>query len=79
MQREHKLLAKPCAPYDSVGRADTIVHQSAIDAVMVQFDTDWNIANELAAWTIDGNKSTYEYDLTGQLTRSGSCNAWSTR
>jgi RHS repeat-associated protein len=37
---------------------------------MAQFDSDWNVADELAAWTIDGKKSTYQYDLTGQLTKA---------
>ena len=64
----NQLVGKTIRTYDSVGRTDLISHRSAVDAVMAQFDTDWNVADELAAWTIDGQRSSYEYDLTGQLT-----------
>ena len=63
-----QVVSKTIRTYDPVGRADLISHRSAIDSVMAQFDSDWNVADELAAWTIDGKQSTYQYDLTGQLT-----------
>ena len=61
------LVSKTLHSYDSVGRTDVISHRSAVDAVLAEFDTDWNTADELLAWTNNGQRTDYQYDRTGQL------------
>lgn len=61
-------IGKSIRTYDSVGRSQLISHQSAVDQVMAQFETEWDVADQLTKWTVDSQPSTYQYDLSGQLT-----------
>ena len=62
------LVSKTLKSFDSVGRTNVISHRSAVDAVLAEYDTDWNVADELSAWTVNSQRTNYQYDLSGQLT-----------
>jgi RHS repeat-associated protein len=61
------LVGQTVQTYDTVGRIDKLSHQSAVDAVLAEYDADWNIADELEAWATGGGRVDYSYDQTGQL------------
>ncbi|MDX1926135.1 MAG: putative Ig domain-containing protein [Pirellulaceae bacterium] len=62
-----QLVSKTQRTYDSVGRSQKISHLSATDAVLAEFATEWDLADQLTKLIIDGQTTEYQYDPTGQL------------
>ncbi len=62
-----QLLGTTNFQYDSLGRAGKILHQSAVDAVWADWDTQWDMAGQLSHWSVNGRVTRYQYDATGQL------------
>jgi RHS repeat-associated protein len=62
-----QLVSQTQRTYDSLGRSQQISHRSAIDAVLAEFDTEWDQADQLTKLIIDGQPIDYRYDHAGQL------------
>ncbi len=62
-----QLVSKTHRTYDIAGRSEKISHLSAVDAVLAEFDTEWDTADQLTKLIIDGKETDYQYDPTGQL------------
>ena len=62
-----QLISKTHRTYDVVGRSQQISHLSATDAVMAEFGTEWDQADQLTKWIINGQTTNYQYDPAGQL------------
>ena len=62
-----QLVSQTHRTYDVVGRIQQLAHLSATDAVMAEFDTEWDQADQLTEWIINGKTTHYQYDPTGQL------------
>ncbi len=60
-------ISKTRRAYDVSGRIEKISHLSAIDTVMAEFSSEWDVADQLMSWTVDGETTNYQYDASGQL------------
>lgn len=63
----NQLVSKTHRTYDIAGRSQQISHLSATDAVMAEFDTEWDSADQLTKLIINGETTSYQYDPAGQL------------
>jgi YD repeat-containing protein len=54
--------------YDDQGRRDDIVHRDALDAVLVNYDYVFDLADQLTSSAHHGQTATYTHDDAGQLT-----------
>ena len=52
---------------DSVGRLTGLTHRDAMDAVMADYDYQYDLVDSLIQETHHGNTSNYQYDLADQL------------
>ncbi len=62
-----ELLGTTHYQYDPLGRTEKILHQSAVDAVWAELDTQWDVAGQLSQWSVQSQVTNYQYDATGQL------------
>ncbi len=62
-----QLVSQTQRTYDIAGRSQDILHLSATDAVLAEFESVWDQADQLTKLIINGKETDYQYDPTGQL------------